>query len=67
MKRYLVFAGLDYYPEGGWSDYEGEADTPQEATALARQCLTRRSGQWCDWAHFVDTATGVITEIKEAL
>lgn len=26
-KRYLVFAGYDYYPEGGWGDFQGSFDT----------------------------------------
>ena len=28
MKRYLVFAGIDYYPEGGWADFIFDTDAP---------------------------------------
>jgi hypothetical protein len=31
MKRYLVFAYQDYYPEGGWDDLNGSFDTFEEA------------------------------------
>jgi hypothetical protein len=27
MKRYLVFAGDDYYPAGGWGDFQGSFDS----------------------------------------
>jgi len=33
MKRFLLFAYDDYYPSGGWSDYEGSFDTAEEAMA----------------------------------
>lgn len=50
MKRYLLFAGDNYYPSGGWSDFIGSFDTVEQA--LARQCDIRR-----DWYHVVDTST----------
>lgn len=31
MKRYLLFAGDDYYPQGGMSDFVDSFNTPQEA------------------------------------
>ena len=30
MKRYLLFAGDNYYPCGGWNDFEGSFDTKEE-------------------------------------
>ncbi len=34
MKRYAVFAYDQYYPSGGWSDFIGWADSPDEAMEL---------------------------------
>lgn len=34
MKPYLLFAGDNYYPGGGWGDYIGSADSLEEALAL---------------------------------
>ena len=35
-KRYLIFAGADYYPAGGWGDFVGDFDTLEEAIAKAK-------------------------------
>ena len=60
MSRYLVFAGVQYYPMGGWDDYIGTFTTYEECMA----CLKGRfTGGHIDWAHIVDTegcAAGVI-------
>lgn len=50
MKKYLLFAGDNYYPDGGWDDFLGAFDTPLEA-AKALQ------GHRCDWYQLVDTET----------
>ncbi len=31
MKRYLVFCYEQYYPGGGWCDFQGSYDTLEEA------------------------------------
>jgi hypothetical protein len=33
VKRYATFAYDCYYPTGGWSDFRGAFDTPEEARA----------------------------------
>jgi hypothetical protein len=33
MKRYLVFVGYDYYPQGGMHDFIRDYDTIEEARA----------------------------------
>ncbi len=48
MKRFLLFAGDDYYPSGGWGDFVGSYDSVEEAIPDA----------YSEWAHIVDTATG---------
>jgi len=46
-KRFIVFAGDHYYPEGGWSDLFGSSDTKEEAIKyLIGQCI--------DWWEIVD-------------
>lgn len=33
--KYLIFAGLHYYPSGGWEDFKGERDTEEDAVTDA--------------------------------
>ena len=33
MKRFLAFSCEQYYPGGGWNDFEGSFDTLEEAKA----------------------------------
>lgn len=53
MKRYLLFSGEDYYPNGGWYDYQGIFDTIQEA----------KNGHTQGWAHIVDTETNCVVSV----
>lgn len=47
--RYITFGGWNYYPDGGWEDYQGSFETLSEACgALATQQY--------DWWHVVDLA-----------
>lgn len=49
MKRYLVFAGMFYYPSGGGNDYVAGFDTIEDAkNAYAVDS---------DWCHIFDTET----------
>lgn len=52
-KKYLLFAGGYYYPNGGWSDFQGNFKTPLEA-ALS---LNRLHYGWHDWCHLIDSDT----------
>jgi hypothetical protein len=45
--RFLVFSGEDYYPIGGWDDWEGEFDTIEQAE-------TKIHSLRGDWAQIVD-------------
>lgn len=47
MKRYLLFAGDQYYPSGGWHDLSGEFDSIEEA----EEYVFERGYEW--W-HVVD-------------
>ena len=50
LKRYLLFAGMQYYPEGGWSDFKGAFDSPEDARSFL-------DDDW-DWFEIVDRTTG---------
>jgi hypothetical protein len=54
MDRYYIFAGLIYYPSGGWEDYKGSSAVRQHAIDKAKQL----SSSWGEWAHVVDIRTG---------
>ena len=52
MKRYLIFAGYNYYPEGGSHDFMGSADEPKTDNLLPE---IREQIRKCDWVHALDT------------
>lgn len=47
---YAVFAGNDYYPIGGWSDYRGAYEDAQAAVDIAEALVKGRE----EWAEVVD-------------
>lgn len=59
MKKYLLFAGHNYYPAGGVLDFIGDYDTLEEALEEAN----RKEGwedyktEVYDWWHVVDHDT----------
>jgi hypothetical protein len=59
MNQFLLFAGDEYYPGGGWSDFRGSFKTVEEAEEKAIKPTDR---EWAsnsyDWWHIVDSATG---------
>ena len=64
MKRFLVFAGHEFYPNEGWIDFKRSFDTLEEA----REFVAMKTGpampvfQRSDWAQVIDLETE-----KEAL
>ena len=52
LQQFIVFAGDNYYPGGGWDDFQGSYETLQEALTEAPAL-----GEW--W-HIVDTKTGEV-------
>lgn len=56
MKRFLVFSGDQYYPSGGWGDFQGGYDTLEEA--LASPDYTK-----ADWGHIVDAESKAVNPI----
>lgn len=57
MKRYLLFSGADYYPSGGWHDFDSSFDTIAEAVDPQN---TKRLYAAREWWHVVDFHTGQI-------
>ena len=53
-KRYMAFAGANYYPCGGWNDFIGFFDTVEEAKEAARG----------DWRQVIDTETMEVCDSK---
>ncbi len=61
MKPFILFAGSDYYPCGGWEDYVDSFLTVESALEGA----ANTSG---DWWHIVDVRTGeIVKERKHSL
>jgi len=52
MKRFLLFAGSDYYPSGGWGDFNSDHDTALEAVLAAAELE-----DGTDWWQVIDTQT----------
>ena len=55
LKRFLLFAGDEFYPGGGWDDFIAGYDTELEAIRVAED-------NKFNWYHVVDTYTGEKTE-----
>lgn len=53
-KPFLLFAGNNYYPSGGWDDYVDSYSTLEEAKAVGEDRLKSRA----DWSHIVDIRVG---------
>ena len=57
MKRYLLFAGDDYYPRQAWHDYRGSFGELADALKEAAKLRGNR-----DWFQIVDTTTERVVE-----
>jgi hypothetical protein len=57
VKRFAVFSGDQYYPDGGWGDFKSSHDTLDEAKS------EKTRG---DWWHIVDLVAGRIVESGRA-
>ena len=56
LKRYILFAGLNYYPAGGWNDMNLSFDATEEVL-LENPELPLKIKDF-DWHHVIDTHTG---------
>jgi hypothetical protein len=53
LKRYLLFSYVDYYPCGGWNDFEDSFDDLDKAKAAAMECLSDS-----EYIDLIDSETG---------
>lgn len=58
LKRFLLFAGSNYYPAGGWQDFRGDFDTVEEA----KDYLLYNPDTERNWWHVIDATTGAAVE-----
>lgn len=59
MKRFLLFIGPEYYPSGGFSDFNSEHETQESAVALGQKKVVEESAYY-GWWHVVDLSNGLI-------
>lgn len=63
MKRYLLFAGANYYPRGGMEDFVAGFDGLDGAIARGRAETDHsgeRRGKADDWWHVLDLEEGKV-------
>ena len=56
MKRYLVFMGDQYYPLGGWEDFQTSCDKEENCFSY----IAAQTVRSYDWWQIVDSHTGKI-------
>jgi len=54
LRQFLLFAGANYYPAGGWDDYIDSFDSVEDAKAHVDAQASMRF----DWWHVIDMTTG---------
>jgi len=54
MKKYLVFAGYNYYPFGGWSDFQNSFEDFEEAKQFFKD-----KAENFNWGHIVESESVV--------
>lgn len=64
LKRYLLFAGHNYYPNGGWSDFVCSFDSIEECQ---KHFDTDDSLYPFEWAQIVDVAEEVVVLAKSQM
>lgn len=58
MNKYILFAGHNYYPEGGFDDFHGSFETIEAAKEWLGLNPNKISNQYIDhWCHIVDRNT----------
>lgn len=54
MKKYLLFAGLNYYPDRAWRNLIGDFDNISDTEIVLKNL---KGSDWVDWFQIVDTET----------
>lgn len=60
MKRYLLFAGQDFYPKGGFADFVDSYDSVGKAVEFGNLLVNQVGVNDPDWYHVIDGETGDI-------
>jgi len=55
MKQFLLFAGDNFYPAGGWKDFVASYDS---AGAAFKKGESKKAKRDADWFHVIDSETG---------
>jgi hypothetical protein len=58
MKRFLVFAGSQKSPRGGWLDFKGSFDTLEDVLKASTNGDLGGLPDWWKWMHTHDTELG---------
>jgi hypothetical protein len=53
-RRFVLFYGWNFYPDGGWNDMHGLFSTMEIAQAAWTEILEKQQPDWC---HIVDLFT----------
>ena len=66
MNKYLLFAGREYYPQGGWSDFIGHYNDLDQALAASDIYMGDEDNKWEDcWWEIIDRDTMSRLEFKD--
>jgi len=55
MKRYILFTGSNYYPSGGWEDFNATSDDIADLADIIKADFTEQ--ELNTWWHILDTKT----------
>lgn len=57
LKRFALFSGDVFYPQGGWEDLAGTYDSVEEASAEGERRIEPQNSL-AEWWHVIDLQTG---------
>jgi hypothetical protein len=63
MKRYWLFGGNSYYPNGGMGDFRGSYDSREEAIEAGKAIKVSHS----NWYHVFDSQENEIAKERETV
>lgn len=68
LKKYLLFASMQFYPGGAFSDFEGSFDTAAEAVAFVKAELAKEDSSWnhYTWIELVNSNTGKAVRVQDS-
>lgn len=67
MKKYLLFAGDNYYPDGGLLDYKGDFDTVEDAIEWARKNYKKIGNEGLVQKKYIDQWGHVVRSVDMSI